>query len=216
MDNSPLRPHKNGEAPPYYTFDTLATEDGVLHAVFTRQGGVSAPPYASLNASSSIGDDPAAVRQNRDRVLAALGRSRAGLVMAGLVHGVDVARVDAATPGQALEGGGRYIPHVDALVTDDPAVTLLVTAADCAQVFLIDPQRRAVALAHAGWRGTAAGVLATTVRAMRVHFGSDPASCAPLSGRASDPAARASPTRIVNCRPGARRSPTATTSTCGP
>jgi len=64
---------------------------------------------------------------------------------------------------------------VDALVTDDPAVTLVVTAADCAQVLFLDPSRRAVGLAHAGWRGTAAGVLAATVAALGDHSGSDPA-----------------------------------------
>jgi len=70
---------------------------------------------------------------------------------------------------------GYVAPDVDALVTDDPDVTLLVTAADCAQVFVVDPHRPAVGLAHAGWRGTAAGVLTATVEAMRRHFGSDPA-----------------------------------------
>ncbi len=84
------------DAPPYYVFDRLdpAGEDVAAHAVFTRHGGVSVAPYDALNVSSSIGDDPAAVVANRGRVLAALDRPRAGLVMAGLVHGVAVARVD--------------------------------------------------------------------------------------------------------------------------
>lgn len=183
-----------GSGPPYYAFPLLAAEPGVVHAVFTRHGGVSAPPFNSLNVSTFVGDDPQAVRENRDRVMAALGRPRAGLVMAGLVHDIEVARVDAST-GQALDGGGRYVPRVDALVTNDPAVALLVTAADCAQVFLLDPRRRAVGLAHAGWRGTAAGVLAATVAAMRAHFGSDPTDLraavgpclGPCCARFSDP-----------------------------
>ena len=72
---------------------------------------------------------------------------------------------------------------------------LLLTAADCAQVFLVDPRHRAVGLAHAGWRGTAAGVLTRTVAAMQEHFGSDPAELraaigpclGPCCARFSDP-----------------------------
>lgn len=161
--------------PPYYVFDGLDPHDVAVHGLFTRHGGVSTEPFASLNVSSSIGDDLGAVNTNRGRVLAALGRPRESLVLAGLVHGTAVARVDAATVGVPLDGGGRYIPDVDALVTDDPAVTLVITAADCAQVLVVDAHRRAVGLAHAGWRGTAAGVLAATVEALRAHYGSDPA-----------------------------------------
>ena len=183
-------------APPRYVFDALApTSSGIVHAVFTRHGGVSAAPFASLNVSVSGGDDPASVAANRARVLAALGRPREGLVMAGLVHGTTVARVDAATPARPLDGGGRYVRGVDALLTDDPRVTLLLSAADCAQVFLVDPVRRAVGLAHAGWRGTAAGILTATVAAMRAQFGSDPARLraaigpclGPCCARFSDP-----------------------------
>jgi len=182
-------------APPYYVFDALDPEGLAVHGVFTRHGGVSAAPFDTLNVSSSIGDDADAVNANRARVLAALDRPRRGLVMAGLVHGVVVARVDAATPGAPLDSGGRYIPRVDALVTDDPAVTLALTAADCAQVFIVDPRRRAVGLAHAGWRGTAAGVLSALVAALCGHYGSDPSDLraavgpclGPCCARFSDP-----------------------------
>lgn len=195
METHALRRAESEGVPPYYTFATLAPQGGVRHAVFTRHGGVSSAPFTSLNVSSSIGDDPGAVMINRDRVMAALERPRAGLVMAGLVHGTTVARVDASTAGEPLAGGGRYVPAVDALISDDPAVTLLLTAADCAQVFLVDARHRAVGLAHAGWRGTAAGVLTATVVAMRAQFGSDPAELdaaigpclGPCCARFSDP-----------------------------
>jgi len=185
MEKLPMRLVASDGAPPYYVFEGLDPAGAAVHGVFTRRGGTSVAPYASLNVSSSIGDDPIAVDANRARVLAALGRPRAGLVMAGLVHGAAVARVGAA-PGPtppteptgstgALDGGGRYAQGVDALVTDDPDATLVITAADCAQALFVDPRRRAVGIAHAGWRGTVAGVLTATVAAMRAHFGSDPA-----------------------------------------
>jgi len=174
MDFPTMRRVAREGAPPYYVFDALDPAGVAVQGVFTRHGGMSAAPFDTLNVSSSIGDDADAVAANRAHVLAALGRQRGDLIMAGLVHGVAVARVDAATPGKPLDGGGRYIPRVDALVTNDPAVTLVLTAADCAQVFVVDPRRRAVGLAHAGWRGTAAGVLVATVAALREHYGSDP------------------------------------------
>lgn len=186
-----------GSAAPRYAFDLLDGVESVTHAVFSRHGGVSTAPFDSLNVSSSIGDDPSAVAINRDRVLAALERPRSGLVMAGLVHGTAVARVDGAiAEGEhPLDGGGCYVPDVDALVTDDPAVTLVVTAADCAQVFFVDPVRRVAGLAHAGWRGTAAGVLTATVEALGAHFGSRPSDLlaavgpclGPCCARFSDP-----------------------------
>lgn len=175
MELLPLRLITSDDMPPFYRFDELGRADGVVHAVFTRHGGASAAPYATLNVSSSIGDDGACVAINRDRVLAAIGRPRESLVMAGLVHGAVVARVGAGMPdGRPLDGGGVFVPGVDALITDDPGVTLMLTAADCAQVLFYDPVRRAAGIAHAGWRGTVAGVLTATVGAMRAHFGSAP------------------------------------------
>lgn len=180
--------------PRYLTFPTL-TMPGLVHAIFTRRGGVSLAPFDSLNVSTSVGDDPHAVGQNRDLVAAALERERDSLVMAGLVHGAAVATVTPSTPGRPLPGGGRSIPGMDALITSDPGVTLVVTAADCAPVFLVDPSRRAIGLVHAGWRGTVAGVIPAVIAAMRVAFGSDPGdiraavgpSLGPCCGEFSDP-----------------------------
>lgn len=180
---------------PHYVFETLASDRRLLHAVFTRHGGVSEGPFSSLNVSTATGDDPARVDANRERILAALDRPRHSLVMAGLVHGTAVARVTAASAGQPLQGGGHYVHGVDALVTDDPRVTLLLTAADCAQVFFVDERRAAIGLAHAGWRGAVAGVLGATVQAMHAHFGSHPAQLTaavgpclgPCCARFSDP-----------------------------
>lgn len=188
-----MEPHTG--ALPRYVFETLATDRRLVHAVFTRHGGVSEGPFSSLNVSTATGDDPARVNANRARILSALDRPRESLVMAGLVHGTAVARVGASSAGQPLEGGGHYVPGVDALVTDDPRVTLLLTAADCAQVFIVDERRGAVGLAHAGWRGAVAGVLNATVQAMRTHFGSHPAALkaavgpclGPCCARFSDP-----------------------------
>ncbi|MDQ6898236.1 MAG: polyphenol oxidase family protein [Candidatus Dormibacteraeota bacterium] len=88
------------------------------------------------------------------------------VVTAGAVHGSRVERVNEPVD---------VVPNTDGLVTDRPGLGLLVTAADCYPVLVFDPLRRAVGLAHAGWRGTAAGIAAELVGALTLHFGSRPA-----------------------------------------
>lgn len=146
-------------------------EPHVPHAVFTRHGGVSTPPFHSLNVSYSMGDDPALVAENRRRCAQALGLPVRSLTTAGLVHGASVAEV--AGPSEILlPDGGGLVRDVDALVSAAPGRGLLVTAADCLQVLFCDPRARAIGIAHAGWRGLVAGVLGATVRVMGDRFGS--------------------------------------------
>ncbi len=124
--------------------------------VSTRAGGVSGGPYASLNLGLAVGDDPAAVAENRRRFAATIGRPPVWLRQ---VHGTRVVRIGRADVGQAA-------PEADACWTDDPEVACVVQVADCLPVLLAAPQGRAVAAAHAGWRGLAAGVLENTVAAL--------------------------------------------------
>jgi len=130
------------------------------HGFFTRQGGVSAGPYASLNASLSGSDDPDKVRQNRALAAQALGADPAKLVGLHQVHGAEVVAVTQAWP----PGAG---PRADAMVTARPGIALGIVTADCAPVLFEDPGTGIVGAAHAGWRGAAAGVLEATVEAMR-------------------------------------------------
>ena len=140
---------------PFLTHPSLAAR----HGFFTRQGGVSEGPYASLNASLSGGDDRALVAQNRALVAAALGVAPGNLLGVTQVHGTTVVQVHAAWPA----GHG---PKADAMVCALPGVALGVITADCAPVLLRDAAAGVVGAAHAGWRGAAAGVLEATVGAM--------------------------------------------------
>lgn len=138
---------------PVLTSDLLP----VRHGFFTRQGGVSEGPYASLNCSLSGRDDPARVLENRSRAARAVGCD----VLLGLtqVHGVAVAVVEAPwRPGQG--------PEADAMVSRLPGVGLAIVTADCAPVLLADAAAGVVGAVHAGWRGAVAGVLEATVGAM--------------------------------------------------
>lgn len=130
----------------------------VRHGFFTRRGGVSSGPFASLNCSVSSADDPAHVAANRAAVAAWLGATQ--LLGASQVHGIDVATV--TEPWATGKG-----PHADALVTALPGIALGVVTADCTPVLLADAQAGVIGAVHAGWRGALAGVLEATVHAMR-------------------------------------------------
>jgi YfiH family protein len=103
-----------------------------------------------------------------------LGLTTSRLVCAGLIHGTATAVVESGS-GTPLPDGSRVIENVDVLITATPGIGLLVTAADCLQVLLYDPDTPALAMAHAGWRGLAGGVLTAAVGAMSERFGSRPA-----------------------------------------
>lgn len=129
-----------------------------VHAVMTtRRGGASRDPYASLNLAAHVGDDPQAVAENRRRVREALRLPREPHWL-DQVHGRDVA----VLPGPA-QGGA------DAAVAFEPGPVCAVLVADCLPVFLASRTGDRVGLAHAGWRGLAAGVVEATVAALETE-----------------------------------------------
>ncbi len=131
----------------------------VVHGFFTRRGGVSEGPYASLNCSLSSGDAPEMVAENRARVARAVGVAPGDLLGLLQVHGAEV------VPVTAPWGVGAG-PRADAMVTARPGLALGVITADCAPVLFADAATGVVGAAHAGWRGAIAGVLEATIAAM--------------------------------------------------
>ncbi|HMF40857.1 MAG TPA: laccase domain-containing protein, partial [Polyangia bacterium] len=123
------------------------------HAFSTRAGGVSAPPFGTLNLGGRWGDAAGNVEENRRRLLRSAG-APVPLYVARQVHGVAVTRVRAGDDQLVVAG-----LEADALMTGDAGVTLGVFVADCIPAILVDPRTGAIAAAHAGWRGTVAGVL---------------------------------------------------------
>lgn len=153
---------------------------GLVEAVFTtRRGGVSRGPFESLNLSWAVGDEAAAVSQNRRRVFDRLGVAPGGLAEAEQVHGAGIAVVEAGTaqgpPSQRRSDGPA--PGADALLTSRPGLWLAIYAADCVPVLIVDPAAPAVGAVHAGWRGVAAGIAPAAVARMRSVFGTHPAAC---------------------------------------
>ena len=124
----------------------------------TRFGGVSEGALASLNLGTHRGDRPENVLENYARLGRAVGFAPEETVFTKQVHSALVERVGRADCGRGLQ---REAEHgVDGLVTDEPGVALTIFSADCTPVLLFDPVARAIGAAHAGWRGTAAGIAA--------------------------------------------------------
>lgn len=130
------------------------------HGFFTREGGVSTGPYASLNCSTRSGDTPENLTENRARVAQWIGVSASSLLGVTQVHGAHV--ITARTPWPAGSGG-----EADAMVTTNPDIALGTITADCAPVLFASTDGRVVGAAHAGWRGALAGVLEATLQAMQ-------------------------------------------------
>lgn len=126
----------------------------------TRQGGVSQPPWDSLNLGIHVGDDPEHVRKNRHRLAQQAGLEEANIGWLNQVHGTDVVEL---TPGNP-----QTVPDADASYTRHPGIACAILTADCLPVVLADRAGTVVGAAHAGWRSLCGGVLENLIAAMAV------------------------------------------------
>lgn len=133
------------------------------HAIFTRQGGYSQAPFATLNLGASVGDDPAAVNKNYEQVCEVLDISPGQTVSCHLIHSAHVLTVHPANRQ-------RVMGQADGLITATPDIYLSMRFGDCTPLIFFDPVRGAVGLTHAGWRGTMQDAAGATVRAMVQQF----------------------------------------------
>lgn len=150
--------------------DALARSPRFTHAFSTRVGGVSEGPYASLNLTAGTGDDPAAVRENFDRFVASLAHRPTAICRTHQVHKDNICIVSADNAAEFFEEP----PECDGLATAEHGHLLVGKFADCVPILLADKLTGAVAVVHAGWRGTAMRIAETGVGAMRTAFGVDP------------------------------------------
>lgn len=157
-----------------HEFDLLAQAPGVIAGCSGRRGGVSKPPYDELNVGLHVGDDPAAVVENRRRIAEAIGTDLDAFVLPLQVHRGHVADVTLADRGSGATTLEGAVSDTDALVTAEPGVVLAVMLADCVPVIVYDPVTPAVGVAHAGWGGTVHHVTRNTVQALCERYGSDP------------------------------------------
>ncbi len=148
----------------YFQFERLARKTGLVHAVFTRLGGVSRPPFSSLNTSYTSGDDPESVRENLSLVLQVAGGEE--ILFLNQVHGREIVVLP--------QGGSPELPlgaQADAVVTDRRNLVVMIKQADCQGVILYDPGAQVLGIAHCGWRGNTLNILGAVVERMVSEFG---------------------------------------------
>ncbi len=144
----------------------------LVQALFTtRRGGYSQSPFHSMNLSPTTGDDPDLVRRNLGKFMDAWGGKFSRVWYLSQVHSktvIDTATVDRRGLGVMKVGQG------DGLISAYPGDMLITFHADCAPIYLVDPERKVIGLGHAGWRGTGLDMGGALVRAMMAGYGSDP------------------------------------------
>ena len=149
-------------------FDS-ADHIGIPHAFTTRYGGVSEPLFDSLNFADNRGDKAENLLENYRRLGAAVGFDASRVVCCRQVHSATVIEASEDHAGKVLWNDRPF--DADALVTNIPELPLVVFSSDCCTALFFDPVTRSIGAAHAGWRGTADGIVFNVVREMERRYG---------------------------------------------
>lgn len=157
----------------YLSFKALNDLGMVKNAFSTRLGGVSEGKFSSMNFSYSRGDDPAHVKENFARMARAMDVDMNRMVVSWQTHTTNIRQVTEADLGKGVLRPRDY-RDVDGLITNIPGITLVTFYADCVPLYLVDPVKKAIGLAHSGWRGTVNRMGAAAVSRMVHAFGTDP------------------------------------------
>lgn len=150
----------------YFQFSSM-DDNKVMHGIFTRKGGISPRPWASLNLGGTVGDSRENVIENRRRIYQAMGKPVESIFDVWQIHSADVICTDEPRPLNA--------PHkkADAILTNNPEITLFMRFADCVPILLHDPVKNVIGIVHAGWMGTVKKIAARAVQTMRQRYNSN-------------------------------------------
>lgn len=165
---------ENGLQVPYISYKCFESYEEVVHGFSTRLGGVSKEHLSSMNLSFSRGDDPSNVMENHRRLGKAIGYDHTRLVFSDQVHDTVIKVITEEDCGRGISEKEKY-EGVDGLVTNCTNVPLITFYADCVPLYIYDPVRHAIGLAHSGWRGTVAKIGSKIIDIMTKEYGSDPA-----------------------------------------
>ena len=163
----------NADSVPYLTYNSLSEIKFINHAFTTRLGGVSEGEFASMNMAFNRGDNSERVTENYRRFCAGAGFDFNSLVASAQDHHTYVRAVTSADKGIGIYRP-RDMESVDAIITNEPNVTLVTYYADCTPLFFVDTEKRAIGLAHAGWRGTVSRIGEKVIKKMTELYGTDP------------------------------------------
>lgn len=152
---------------PFLTYPLLEHTGVVTHGFSTRLGGVSTGYCSTMNISTTRGDDPKAIEENKRRLATAIGVDADSFTYTNQTHTTNVAVVEP-------KDRGRRFLETDGLVTNVPGICLVTFYADCVPLYFVDPVKKAIGLSHSGWRGTVHKMGKVTVETMRDAYGTRP------------------------------------------
>lgn len=161
---------------PFLTFPALSALPFIKHGFSTRLGGVSEGIFSSMNLSQGNGplkDEKERVLKNYHRIAKSIGIEVNSIVLSQQVHKTNLRVVTGEDRGKGLFTPRDY-EEIDGLITNEPGITLVTTYADCVPLFFVDPKKRAIGLAHSGWRGTVAEIGGRTVEELQRQYSCDP------------------------------------------
>ena len=147
-----------------FNFPLLQKQFKLVHAVFSRHGGKSAPPYKSLNTAYNTNDSRVNVSSNLDLIKGIIKADK--LIYMNQIHGTEIISLY-----ERNLNNYDKIREADALITNIPGFALMVKHADCQAIILFDPVERVIANIHCGWRGNAEGIILKVVKRMESDFG---------------------------------------------
>jgi len=175
-----------GKEVPYIMFPVLAKYDFLIHGFSSRLGGVSGGVYGSMNLGLNRGDDGKNVARNFELICESMGIDDKDLVFTDQVHKANVRVVTSVDKGKGFIYPRDY-KEIDAHVTDEVGVPLVVFTADCVPIYLVDVKKRVIGLVHAGWRGTVLKIGKATVGEMSRTYGSHPKDIVAVIGPSIGP-----------------------------
>ena len=167
-----VRLHQKNEIP-YLMFPKLEACGVVDHLFTTRMGGVSVGQFSSMNFSVHLGDSKENVYENYRRVADLFEADPQSMVGTVQTHTTNILRVTGKDAGKVVCFPPDY-HDIDGLITNEKGLILAAYVADCVPLFFVDPIKKAIGLAHSGWKGTVSNMAGKMVAAMQREFGSVP------------------------------------------
>lgn len=152
----------------YASSHILDTLDFVRHGFLSRVGGISEPPFSSLNFDTRNGDDIKNVEHNKTTAGRLFGFDASRVLTINQSHGNDVLIID--KPVKDISGLSKT--SADAIITNQYGIAIGILTADCVPIMVVDPVKKIIGIVHAGWRGTAKRIVQKTIETMVKHFGS--------------------------------------------
>ncbi len=158
---------KEVEHVPFLSYPMFENTGIVNHGFSTRLGGISTGHCASMNISTTRGDDPEAIAENRRRIANAIGVEVEDFTYTHQTHTTNVVVVKE-------EDRGRRFMETDGMITNVPGICLVTFYADCVPLYFVDPVKKVIGMSHSGWRGTVGKIGKITIEKMIENYGTDP------------------------------------------